>query len=141
SILLDETGRTEGAKVADYFRQQIQDSNLTIEAKSLASNALPAMIIMDEKERRMRDYMLAFDPERSLHFGNKKRVVLNTNHPLIKALNKLGEKHGELSSQIAKEVVDLSMLSQKELDAKALEAFIERTTLILEKLTQIAIKE
>lgn len=136
-IVLDEEGKTEAGRLADFYRRNLDDSKLEVEAKSLASTDLPALIVIDENERRMRDYMLTMDPEGKLGLGTKRTLVLNTNNPLVNCLPQVEKLHPELAKELAQEVVELSLLSQRELDPAALHGFIQRTTKVLEKLTTI----
>lgn len=134
--ILDASGRTEAAKLADFVRQHL--SEVEVEAKSLASEALPGFVLIDEQQRRMRDYMLHLDPsdiESKNQMLTKRTFVINTNHPLMAALPKLAEKDPELAKEMVQEVYELSLLGQREMDPKSLNGFISRSQHLLERLT------
>ena len=56
--LLDADGKTLASKIADFFRAHLIDPNLEIEAKSLASDSLPGLVLINENMRRLRDYLI-----------------------------------------------------------------------------------
>jgi molecular chaperone HtpG len=142
---LDANGRSEAMRLADFIRAKLgQEEQIEIEAKSLANDELPGLIVQDEHQRRMRDYMLSLDPKGGLSkMGplGKKTFVVNTNNALISAIQKLEEKNPELASALVKETYDIALLSQKEMEPEALGEFISRTVHVLEKLAQEVAKD
>jgi molecular chaperone HtpG len=142
--ILDASGRTEAARLADFVRTKLADDKVEVEAKSLASDTLPGFIVLDENQRRLRDYMMALDPkEGASHFKHigKHSFIVNTNNPLVAAAHKLDEKNPELAKEIVKQTYELALLAQRELDPAALNDFISRTTHVLEKLTEAIVKK
>lgn len=133
--LLDADGKTDSAKIASFIQNSIAEDNLTVEAKSLASNDLPAMLILDESQRRLRDYITM--TQGKTPFPAKKTFVVNTNNSLIQTIERLQQKQPSIASEIAKSLYDLSLLAQRELDPKDLEKVITRQTQILEKLAHL----
>jgi molecular chaperone HtpG len=131
--ILDAEGKTEAGRLADFYRCHINGEEWEVEAKSLASKELPAMIILNEQERRMRDHFRAMDSEGVFGKHLKRKIVLNTNNPLIHQISQT--KDSELAKELVCEVVDISLLAQKEIDAHSLHDFVKRTARILEKLT------
>jgi molecular chaperone HtpG len=136
--LLDkEKENSDNTKLVEFFKRQMDDQSIAVEAKSLASTALPSMVVIDEKQRRMRDYMKSISPD-SPSFA-KKTLIVNTNSPLARVLPELESAHPELAKELALEVVDLSLLAQKEMDPQIFQAFLKRTTTVLEKLSALAV--
>ncbi|HSX25898.1 MAG TPA: molecular chaperone HtpG [Chlamydiales bacterium] len=135
--LLDPEGKTEGGKLADFFRKVLDQQDLEVEAKSLASDHLPALLLLDEQQRRMRDYLSLTQGKPLPHLLGKKTFVLNTNSKLIQALSRLQAQKPEIASEVAKGVYDLSILAQRELEPGDLERVVARQTQILEKLTSL----
>ncbi len=135
--LLDASGKTESGHIADFFRAHLgQKDQLEIEAKSLASDALPAFLIVDEGTRRLRDYLAVSGQAIPPGLANKKTLVLNTNSKLVSAIYSLKDAKPELAKEMSSHLYELSLLAQKELDPSALSAFIERNTRVLEQLVQ-----
>lgn len=134
--LLDADGKTEASKLASLVKESLGIESIEVEAKSLASDALPAFLLMDEQSRRLRDYMRVsqmgdegFMPPMNFKF------VVNTNHPIISAFDRIQAKDSELAKEIIQEVYDLARLNQKELESKEITAFGARTLSLIEKLT------
>jgi molecular chaperone HtpG len=141
--ILDAEGRTEASRLAEFVRSKLSDENLEVEAKSLASDEVPGFIVIDEDQRRMRDYLMSLSSkEAPAQMGQmtKKTFIVNTNNPLISAIKKLDKTNADLAGEVIKEVYDLSLLSQREMDPNALNDFINRSTSVLENLAKEALK-
>ena len=123
--LLDETGKTESAHIAQFFKKALGDQPIDVVAKSLSSNQLPALLSMSEEERRIRDYMtkvLAQDTP----IKPKTTLVVNTNNPLVHAIYKTKDKNSTLADEMAKGLFDLTRLASHELSSEELTEFVER---------------
>lgn len=132
--LLGSDGKTESARIADFFRSHLGQDKLEVEAKSLAADHLPAFLVVDEETRRLRDYLALSGQTLPPGLEEKHTFVLNTNNKLVHAIYGMKDKNPELAKEISTHLYDLSRLSQKGLDPTALSTFIERTTRVLEKL-------
>lgn len=142
--ILDASGRTEAAKLADFFRGNLADDKIEVEAKSLAADNLPGFIMIDEGQRRMRDYMQSLDRSGSSESMDfiKKTFVVNTNNKLVQSIEKIGQKNPDLAKDLVKQTYELALLSQREMTPTTLNAYIERTNHVLEHLaTLLATKE
>lgn len=136
--VLDEKGKTESANIADWIRSHLKVDDLEIEAKSLDTDKLPALYIIDEQIRRLRDYMHLTQSDNSVTLPSKNTFVVNTNHKLIQSGFSLREKNPELSSQIVRQVYDWTRLSQKELKPAEISDVVQRGCDLVEKLTHLA---
>lgn len=132
--LLDTEGKTESARIAEFIRRAIDKTEVEVEAKSLASDDLPGLVILNEEERRFRDYMALTQGKSSPQFLSKKNFVVNTNNKLIQTIFRLQNKQPDIATDLAKHLYDLSLLSIKELDAAETERVLSQQTSILEKL-------
>ncbi len=135
--ILDAEGKTEAVKLADFISAKLDNDNIVVEAKSLATETLPGIILMDENQRRMRDYMMRLDPnekEKQSAFMPKRTFVVNTNNPLVEAIHKLDKSNPELAKDLTLEVYELALLSQREMEPQMLNEFIARSNRILESL-------
>ncbi len=135
--LLDADGKTEAGRIADFIRSSLGHKDLEIEAKSLASEHLPALLLLDENQRRLRDYMALTQGKTMPHLLGKRTFVVNTNSKLVQAIAKLQQKQPDLAQELAKGIYDLSLLSQRELEAGDLEGVVSRQTQVLEKLASL----
>ena len=141
--LLDENGKTEAVKLAELVNAHLGKEGVEVEAKSLVSDNIPAIIIFDEKQRRMRDYFLRLDPasaKNGMAFMGTKKFIVNTNNPLIQGIEKLSHKNESLTKELVAEVYELALLSQREMDPDSLNEFITRSNHILAELTKEATK-
>lgn len=132
NTVLDADGKTAAAKIASFMNMAIGEKDLEVDAKSLALDSLPAVIVIDENQRRLRDYMLL--TQGTSDFPAKKTFVVNTNNPLIKTIEKLQSTKPEIAKDMAKGVYNLSLLSQREMREDSLEQIVTHQTEILEKL-------
>jgi molecular chaperone HtpG len=138
--ILDASGKTEAAYLAEFVRSKLNDAKVAVEAKSLVAESLPGFIVIDENQRRMRDYMMHLDPKDAaskMHLLGNQTFVVNTNNPLMAAIQKLNTTHPELAQDMVKETYELALLSQREMDPAALNEFVLRSNRILEKLINL----
>ena len=137
--LLDASGKTEAAHLADFVRAKLDDSQIEVEAKSLATDALAGFIMIDEDQRRLRDYMLHIDPKdmsKKMHMIGKRTFVINTNHPIMNALKKIDQTNPDLAKDMVRQAYDLALLSQREMDPETLNDFITRSNRVMEQIAE-----
>jgi len=139
--ILDASGKTEAAHLADFVRNKLGNDKINVEAKSLATENVPGFIVIDENQRRMRDYFMQMNPKEAadkMNFVQGLTFVVNTNNPLMAAIQKLDAIDPELTTDLVKQAYDLSLLSQREMNPAALNEFITRNNRVLEKLANLA---
>jgi molecular chaperone HtpG len=139
--VLDASGKTEAAHLADFIRGKLGDTKIAVEAKSLASEALPGFVVIDESHRRMRDYLMQLDPNDALSkLGQMKAhtFVVNTNNPLMASIRKLDAIDPSLAEDLVKQTYELSLLSQREMDPATLNDFVKRNNRVMEKMAKLA---
>ncbi len=135
--VLDSDGKSESAKIADFVRSSLNIKDLEVEAKSLASEKVPALFLFDEESRRLKDFMMSHSPSESLNMPQKKTFVVNTNNKLVLKAFALQSKQSTLSQDLVKQIYDLTLLSQKELAADQMTNVLSRNTKILEQLVAL----
>ncbi len=133
--VLNDDGKTSATKIASFIQSSLDEKELMVEAKSLNSDKLPAILIVDENQRRLRDYMAMTQGESG--FAAKKTFVVNTNSSLIQLIEKLEGKQPEIASDLANSVYDMARLAQKELKSGEIEKVVKRQTETLEKLASL----
>lgn len=141
--LLDSQGKTEAAKLAEFIQGCLADDTIEVEAKSLTSDGLPGFVLMDENQRRMRDYFLRLDPserEQNMSLFGKRKFIVNTNSGLMDSIKKLDSTKPELAKELAREVYELTLLSQREMEPHSLQDFVNRSNRLLEALTAEVLK-
>jgi molecular chaperone HtpG len=134
--LLDPDGRTESFKIADFIRAKLGSDTISVEAKSLSTDSVPALLIVDEEMRRMRETMSLAQQTLPPNLSPKRTFVVNTNNKLVQSIYRLKEKDPGLAKEMVHHLYELSLLSQRELEPAALSQFITRSNQILEKIAQ-----
>ncbi len=137
NTLLDQDGKTIGGRLASLIETLLGKDSPEVEAKSLAKAEIPAFLLIDEQARRLRDFMRMNHPEGAGMTGPMKyKLVVNTNSPLIAAVEKLHAAQPELAKQVMIQVYNLAKLSQKEIDGKEIGLFTRQMASLLEALTE-----
>lgn len=134
--LLDAEGKTESVKIADFIRAHLNVDSLAVEAKSLKSDSVPALLVVDEEMRRMRETMALAQQALPPGMQAKRTFVVNTNSKLVQSIYQLKTKDPALAKEMVQHLYELSLLSQRELEPSALSHFITRSNQILEKMAQ-----
>lgn len=132
-------GDEEDKELAAFIEKEMGSEKVEVEAKGLKNRSVPAMLVMEEGVRRMRDYMARLESGKggpSLMDAMKRKMVVNTHSPLIKAIKSFEQKDPELAKELVREVYELALLHQREMDEKGLAQFIQRTHAILETLAE-----
>lgn len=131
--LLDSEGKTEQGRIADFIHKVI---GVEVEAKSLTADQIPGIVLLDENQRRLRDYM-ALTQGKTNAFPTKRTFVVNTNNKLIQAIARLHAKQPEVAGSIAKSIYDLALLSQREVEQADFEQIVFHQTQVLEKMAAL----
>lgn len=133
--ILDADGKSLASKIAGFFQKEINEKDLDVEAKSLANDTVPAMILTDEKTRRMKEYMSMTGSDQLIPI--KQTFVINTNHPLVNTIWNLKEKNSKLCEKLIKHLYHVTLLSQSEHPTKKLNEFLSKDLDLLQELLSI----
>ncbi|MEL7069155.1 MAG: molecular chaperone HtpG [Cyanobacteria bacterium J06581_3] len=143
------TNKTRSEQVKEVFEKALNKPQITIRTEALKSgdsSAPPAMVLVPEELRRMQE-MSAFLQQQGVEFPESHTLLVNTSHPLIQNVAKLGQgaivqpdgsasPSEQLASLICEQVYDLALMAQKGFDADGMKAFTERSTNLLTQLTE-----
>ncbi len=143
------TNKTRSEQIKDVFTKALNRPQITIRTEALKSadqSAPPAMVLVPEELRRMQE-MSAFLQQQGVQFPDSHTLLVNTAHPLIQNVAKLGQgaivqpdgnasPSEQLASLICEQVYDLALMAQKGFDADGMKAFTERSTSLLTQLTE-----
>jgi molecular chaperone HtpG len=138
--ILDPSGRSEAAHIADFFRTALPDPSFVLEAKSLALDSLPAILTLSEEERRFRDYMQRTSGH-TQSLRPKTSLTINTNNPLVIAAMKVHPHCAKLGEDLAKYIYQVTRLSHKEMLPEELHPFTEMSIKLIEELAEKISKE
>ncbi len=139
--LLDADGKTEAVRMAEFARAQLSDLPVSVEAKSLSHDAVPAFVMLDEQMRRMRDTFSLTQQALPSGMASKRTFVLNTNSRVVQSLYRMREKQPQLAKEMLHHLYELSLLQQKELDPQDLPQFLNRANHILEQVAGLSLQE
>jgi molecular chaperone HtpG len=148
-IVDSATNKTRSEQIKEVFEKALNRPKITIRTEALKSadqSAPPAMVLLPEELRRMQE-MSAFLQQQSVQFPEAHTLLVNTSHPLIQNVAKLGQggiiqpdgspsPSEQLAKLICEQVYDLALMAQKGFDADSMKAFTERSTNLLTQLTE-----
>ncbi len=116
------------------FTAMLDDKNTTVKAGSLSSN-MPALLLLDEDNRRMQDMSRYYSGANMMDmFPGKYTLTLNTDSQLIKNINTMAP--GEDKTLIMRQIYDLASLANVPLTPDRMSEFLQRSTLLLDKLAK-----
>ena len=120
--------------IENLFKDVIGDRINNYSVESLKSEDTPAIILISEQSRRMaemRSQVAGMDF--GMSFEEEKTLVINNNSSIVKKLVSLkdDESKKEQISLICNQIVDIALLSNKELDSKQLDEFIKRNNQLM----------
>jgi len=130
--IVDQDNKTFSQKLQEKFKDLINDEKITIEAKSLKTKDLPAMVIYDEFMRRFQEMnALAMGSGESML--NNHTFVINAENPTVKKIYDLSLSGNEDKAKtLTGYIHDLAMLEQKRFSGDEMKAFIEKANKILD---------
>jgi molecular chaperone HtpG len=134
--VLDQDGKTQAGRIRNLFQSNLSADLVEVEAKSLSSDALPGLLLIDERTRRFREYLgLTEQNMKSSAFG-KSKFVVNTNNKLVQKAWKLADHQPELAKLLITQLYDLARVAQKEIEPKELDGILVRNQELLEQLAE-----
>ena len=120
--------------IENLFKDVIGDRINNYSVESLKSEDTPAIILISEQSRRMAEMRPQFaGMDFGMSFEEEKTLVINNNSSIVKKLVSLkdDESKKEQVSLICNQIVDIALLSNKELDSKQLDEFIKRNNQLM----------
>ncbi|MGD1902665.1 MAG: molecular chaperone HtpG [Geitlerinemataceae cyanobacterium] len=147
------TNQTRSEQVKALFEAALGLPKVTIRTESIKSDdpagAPPAMVLLPEEMRRIRD-MTAMLQQETATFPDEHVLVVNTAHPTIQNLGDLSKgaviaeggssPSQELSKMMCRHIYDLALMAQKGFDANSMSSFVSRSSQVLTRLTEMAVK-
>jgi molecular chaperone HtpG len=148
-IIDPNTNKTRSEQIQAIFTTAIDKPKVTIRTESLkgdnAQSTPPAMVLLPESTRRMRD-MMAMMQQQVAEFPEEHVLVVNTAHPLIQNLANIDRgsivqaegtsPNQDLVNLVCHHIYDLALMAQKGINADGMNAFVERSNQVLTKLTE-----
>ena len=130
----NENNKEIKTDIENLFKDVIVDRINNYSVESLKSEDTPAIILISEQSRRMAEMRSQFaGMDFGMSFEEEKTLVINNNSSIVKKLVSLkdDESKKEQVSLICNQIVDIALLSNKELDSKQLDEFIKRNNQLM----------
>lgn len=125
--------------LADLFKKVSGEENLTVKFETLKDTRVPALLTVSEQSRRMEDMMKIYrmnggEDKENFKLPYDATLVLNSGNTLIR---RLGEKtEAEETEAAVRQIYKLALLTQRQLTADELQAFLYDSFGIIEKTIQ-----
>ena len=126
-------------KIEDTFKELNIKDIKEVKVQGLKNLETPAIILISEESRRMLEMSKMFGGmDMPNMFNEEKTLVLNSNNPIIKkiALNS-NDDNKEKLQLISNYIVDIALLSNKELNAEEMNSFIDRSNKLLSMVIEL----
>ena len=120
-------------KLEEKFREALDQKDLDVKLESFKQDALPAMITVEEESRRFSE-MSRMWGEKGFSMPEKKTLVLNAKHPLVKHL--LTSEDADLDKEVCLQIEDLAEMARSPLESGRMVAFLKRSGELLTKLVE-----
>lgn len=132
---LKAQGQTPDLKeLCKEFKDLLNDNNTEVKAEHLSTN-MPAILLLDEQNRRLQDMSKYYSGvDLSEMFPSKYTLVLNSNNKLIEKLGSM--EASETKNLLMQQVYDLAALANVPLTPERMSAFIDRSATLLEQLAE-----
>lgn len=130
----EEENKENKTVIENLFKDLVIDKVKKYSVESLKSKDTTAMILVSEESRRMAEMKSQFaGMDFGMNFEEEKTLVINDNSPIIKKIVNLkdDESKKEQLSLICNQIVDVALLSNKELDSSELDEFIKRNNKLM----------
>ncbi len=122
----------DSESLVELFKKALGKEDLKVEASSLKDATLPAVMLITEESRRMREMYRSYGQQfagMSEMFKDEYTLMLNAENELIKKLPTLDEDKKVL---LCEHIYDLAMLCNKPLSPEDMTKFIKRNNTIMQ---------
>lgn len=121
----------------DIFKETANNEKMQIRFESLKASEIPAMILVSEQSRRMREFGMQFGiKDGDNHFNDEKSLIVNLENDLVKALLELKDKDEKKQDikDLCEVVYSLAVLGQGRLDPDNMTRFLQKSSSILARI-------
>ncbi|TGY44515.1 molecular chaperone HtpG [Clostridium sartagoforme] len=126
-------------KIEDTFKELNIKDIKEVKVQGLKNTETPAIILVSEESRRMLEMSKMFGGmDMPNMFNEEKTLVLNSNNPIIKKIaSSNNDDNKEKLQLISNYIVDIALLSNKELTAEEMNSFIDRSNKLLSMVIEL----
>ena len=129
---LRDGNKDENTNLIELFREGLGNDRLKIETMNLKNEDIPALIVISEESRRMKELSKMYAGG-GMDFPLEEKLVLNINNSLVKLLDEFKGKpeNKEGAELITNQIYDMARICQRPLEPEEMTSFIERSNKIL----------
>ncbi|MGN1029047.1 MAG: molecular chaperone HtpG, partial [Bacilli bacterium] len=126
-------------KIKNLFSKVSTNNVKEVKVESLKNSETPAIILVSEQSRRMSEMSKMFGGmDMPDMFKEERTLVVNNNNPIIKKLSSINiEGKEEKVNLICNYILDLALLSNKELVPEEMDNFINRSNKLLNMVIEL----
>ena len=126
-------------KIKNLFSKVSTNNVKEVKVESLKNSETPAIILVSEQSRRMSEMSKMFGGmDMPDMFKEERTLVVNNNNPIIKKLSSIDiEGKEEKVNLICNYILDLALLSNKELAPEEMDNFINRSNKLLNMVIEL----
>ncbi len=125
----DDEKPVDEEKLIEIFKNSLEIEKLEIKAQSLKTKGTPAIITINEYQRRINDMNRIYGD--MFGMSNEKAqetLIINTANDIVRSLIDFETEDQKL---LCRHIYDLALISQRRLTASELEGFIERSVAVM----------
>lgn len=134
SSLKSESETTENEVLKELFKEAINKENTEVSFTALKNEKTPAMITLDEQNRRFSDMMKLYRMGDMPTENDGEKLVVNIKNPLVEKISSLIGTDREKAKSLAKEVYMFALISHRTLSEEELENFVNMSVDLLTKM-------
>lgn len=135
-----EENKEANEVIENLFKDFVGERIKTYSVEGLKSKDTPAIILVSEHSRRMAEMKSQFaGMDFGMTFEEEKTLIINNNNDIIKKLVEFkdNEEKKEKLSLICNQIVDIALLSNKELTSNELSEFIDRNNKLMNMIVSL----
>ena len=138
----DKEQKKINKEIEDVFKYALGDKAPKISVEGLKNEKTSAMILVSEESRRMAEMSKMYAKAGMGTMGmfkEEETLVVNNNSPLVKKLVEASKDETKKDDVkfICEHILDLAKISNKELDADEMDAFIKRNNELLNRVISL----
>ena len=115
-------------KLISLFKEALKKDKLTIKVENLKAENTPALLTINEYERRMNDISKIYGNMFGETGPASETLIVNSNCSIVKKLNSLDDDKKTL---LCRHIFDLALISQRKLTAEEMEGFVTRSVQVM----------
>ncbi|MEM9447579.1 MAG: molecular chaperone HtpG [Cyanobacteria bacterium P01_E01_bin.6] len=149
-IVDPNTNKTRSETIKELFEKALDKPGLNIKTQALKSDDAstpPAMVLLPEAMRRIRDMTAMMSQQMDMQFPDEHILMINTAHPLVQNVLDLSQgaivtgdggesPSAKMAKMICHHIYDLALMGQKSFGPEEMKTFVERSNQVLTQLTK-----